>query len=58
MMRDVGGVRKSIHQSWLTKGLGLGLLCWGFKTLKLYLHLTELLHMTAWIVCNGNVFDN
>ena len=31
MMRDVGGVRKSIHQSWLAKGLGLGLLCWGFK---------------------------
>ena len=31
MMRDVGGVRKSIHQSWLPKGLGLGLLCWGFK---------------------------
>ena len=29
MMRGVGGVRKSIHQSWLTKGLGL--LCWGFK---------------------------
>ena len=29
MMRDVGGVRKSIHQSWLAKGLGL--LCWGFK---------------------------
>ena len=29
----VGGVRKSIHQSWLAKGLGLGsgLLCWGFK---------------------------
>ena len=25
----VGGVRKSIHQSWLAKGLGL--LCWGFK---------------------------
>ena len=25
------GVRKSIHQSWLAKGLGLGLLCWGFK---------------------------
>ena len=22
-----GGVRKSIHQSWLAKGLGLGLLC-------------------------------
>ena len=31
MMRCVGGVRKSIHQSWLAKGLGLGLLCWGFK---------------------------
>ena len=31
IMRGVGGVRKSIHHSWLTKGLGLGLLCWGFK---------------------------
>ena len=31
MMRGVGGVRKSIHQSWLAKGLGLGLLHWGFK---------------------------
>ena len=33
MTRGVGGVRKSIHQSWLAKGLGLGLglLCWGFK---------------------------
>ena len=31
MMRDVGGVRKLMHQSWLAKGLGLGLLCWGFK---------------------------
>ena len=31
MMRCVGGVRKSEHQSWLAKGLGLGLLCWGFK---------------------------
>ena len=30
-VRDVGGVRKSIHQSWLAKRLGLGLLCWGFK---------------------------
>ena len=29
MMRGVGGVKKSIHQSWLVKGLGL--LCWGFK---------------------------
>ena len=33
MMRSVGGVRKSIDQSWLAKGLGLvlGLLYWGFK---------------------------
>ena len=31
MMRFVGGVRKSEHQSWLAKGLGLGLLWWGFK---------------------------
>ena len=31
MIRDVGGVRKSIQQSWLAKGLGWGLLCWGFK---------------------------
>ena len=31
MMRGFGGVRKSIYHSWLAKGLGLGLLCWGFK---------------------------
>ena len=33
MMRSVGRVRKSIHQSWLAKGLGLGLglRCGGFK---------------------------
>ena len=33
MMRGVEGERKSIHQSWLAKGLGLGLelLCWSFK---------------------------
>ena len=30
-MRGMGEVRKSIHQSWLAKGLGLGLLRWGFK---------------------------
>ena len=29
VMRGVGGVRKSIDQSWLAKGLGL--LCWGLK---------------------------
>ena len=36
MMRGVGGVRKSIHQSWLAKrlGLGFGLLCWGFKRVQ------------------------
>ena len=34
MMRGVGGVRKSIHQSWLAKGLGLGLLCWVFKGIQ------------------------
>ena len=31
MMRGVGGIRKSAHQSWLAKELRLGLLCWGFK---------------------------
>ena len=33
MMKGLGGVRKSIHQTWLAQGLGLelGLLCWGFK---------------------------
>ena len=33
IMRGVGGVRRSIHQSWLAKGIGLRsrLLCWGFK---------------------------
>ena len=31
MMRALGGVRKSIYQSWLAKGLGLALPCWGFK---------------------------
>ena len=34
LMRWVGGVRKSIHQSWLAKGLGLVLLCWGFKGIQ------------------------
>ena len=33
MMKGVGGVRKSIHQSWLANelGLGVGFLHWGFK---------------------------
>ena len=34
MIRGVGGVRKSIEQSWLAKGLGLGLLCWGFNEVQ------------------------
>ena len=31
MKRGAGGVRRSIDQSWFAKGLGLGLVCWGFK---------------------------
>ena len=31
MMRGVGGVRTSEQLSWLAQGLGLWLLCWGFK---------------------------
>ena len=34
MMRGVGGVRKSIHQSWWAKGLGSGLLCWNFTGVR------------------------
>ena len=34
MMRGVGGVSKTIHKSWLAKGLGLGLLCWGFREFR------------------------
>ena len=30
-VRDNERCGKSEHQSWLAKGLGLGLLCWGFK---------------------------
>ena len=32
MMKGVGGVRKSIHHSWLAKGVGL--LCWGYKGIQ------------------------
>ena len=43
MMRSVGRVRKSEHQSWLAKGLGLGLrlLCWGFKGVQEEIPLEE-----------------
>ena len=34
MIRGMGGVRKSIHQCWLAKWLGLRLLCWRFKGLQ------------------------
>ena len=50
MMRGVGGVRKSIHQSWLAKGLGLGLLCWGFKGLQ-----EEIPWEEAWTLQIGSV---
>ena len=33
-MRGMGGVRKSIDQSWLAKGLGVGLLWGGFKGIQ------------------------
>ena len=39
MMRGVGGVRKSIHHSWLAKGLGL--LCSGFKRVQEEIPLEE-----------------
>ena len=41
MMRAVGGVRKSIHQSWLAKWLGFGLLYWGFKGVQAEIPLEE-----------------
>ena len=41
MIRGVGGVRQSEHQSWLAKGLGLGLLCWRFKGVQEEIPLEE-----------------
>ena len=41
MMRGVEGVRKSIHQSWLAKVLGLGLSCWGFMGVQQEIPLEE-----------------
>ena len=35
IIRGVGGVRKSIDQSGLAKGLGLRLLCWGLKGVQI-----------------------
>ena len=47
MMRGVGGVRKSIDQSWLAKGLGLGLLRWGFKGVQEEILSEE--HSSNWV---------
>ena len=41
MMRGVGEVRKSVHQSWLAKELGFGLLCWGFTGVQEEIPLEE-----------------
>ena len=48
LMRDVGGVRKSIHHSWLAKGLGL--LFWGFQGVQ-----EEILSEEASILQIGSV---
>ena len=50
MMRGVGGVRKSAHQSWLAKGLGLGLLCWGFKGIQEEIPREEASTLQIWSV--------
>ena len=34
-------VRKSMHQSWLAKRLGVGLLCWGFMGVQQEIRLEE-----------------
>ena len=49
MMRGVGGVRKSIHHSWLAKRLGLGLLCWGFKGVQERDSLGRGQHSSNWV---------
>ena len=41
LMRGVGGVMKSVHQSWLAKRLGLGLLRWGFKGVQVEIRSEE-----------------
>ena len=49
MMRSVGGVRKSRDQSWLAKGLGLGLLYWCFKRVQEEIPWEEALHSSNWV---------
>ena len=50
MMRGVRGARKSERQRWLAKGLGLGLLRWGFKGVQ-----EEILSEEASTLQNGSV---
>ena len=58
MMRCVGGVRKSIHQNWLAKGLGLGLLCWGFKGVQKKIPLEEASTQWHFHQDNAPVYDS
>ena len=48
MVRGVGGVRKSVDQSWLAKGLGLGLLYWGFKGVQKEIQSEEASTLQMW----------
>ena len=41
IMRGVGEVRKSMHHSWLAKGLGWGLRWWSFKGVPEEIHWEE-----------------
>ena len=50
MIRGVGGVRKSIHHSWLAKRLGLELLCWGFKGVQEEIPSEEASTLQIWSV--------
>ena len=52
IMRGVGEVRKLIHQSWFAKGLGLGLglLCWGFKGVQKEIPSEEACTLQIWPV--------
>ena len=50
MIRSVGEVRKSIHQSSLAKWLGLGLLCVGFKGVREEIPWEEACTLQIWSV--------
>ena len=52
MVSGVRGVKKSIHQSWLAKrlGLGLGLLCWAFKRVQEEIPPEEVSTLQIWSV--------